>query len=697
MKTSLTKIAQLVALMYAATSGEATANVNFTQNFDYDEYGAVKYLKFDGKNIKFGYDLTGNHSRVRYNGHALFEVSDYDGTTGSVLSYKLGAVAHSSTVGQSVSYDDAQFQVDLGFDQLGSMQVQSLSDSFSADLPVMMQYGYKTNARGLVTKANKDVASNNALAKRQQFEYDYTTQGQLANYQWQGTDQYSAVGEIPAYNQSQSLNYNYDDRGNVNSKTGGGIIGSAQDAQSYNSKNQPEVEGFVYDSRGRLKEDADYIYRYNQLDRLALVIDKSTGLYSAHYLYDANGYRVRKVSQTTSIYYDRDGSGNLLHEKHFDVKTKALLKTVDYVNANGMNVAAVHYIAKDGDAAQLQQEKIVYQYSGGLQGTGQVNWTSIPLDSELASAGVEQNEYSPFGQPLADTDSDAYGYTGHEFDKETDAHYMKARYYDHDYGRFKSPDPARDTDLFNPKSFNLYSYVGNDPVNKTDPTGMFAKYHSGTGAGTRSQRGTGGVTNVYDKAYVSMAAYPDELKKRPIIVDVTVDTVVTFRYDDEPSEYLGDGLTDKQIDDLLNLEKTMARHHYIVRQWQGKFTVNSRYNKPEVKKRKYAPLDDQHSRDAAAYEKFHWYAKFFFDPFAVAAHSFIGGVSSVTGIDPVRPEDAALIKQVRESRKEYEYAAFGGWLLGSTIGNIGKIRYIREILSKRAIKKASTIADKTIK
>ena len=34
------------------------------------------------------------------------------------------------------------------------------------------------------------------------------------------------------------------------------------------------------------------------------------------------------------------------------------------------------------------------------------------------------------------------------------------------------PDPARDFDVFNPSSFNLYAYVGNNPVNAWDPSGL---------------------------------------------------------------------------------------------------------------------------------------------------------------------------------------------------------------------------------
>ena len=42
--------------------------------------------------------------------------------------------------------------------------------------------------------------------------------------------------------------------------------------------------------------------------------------------------------------------------------------------------------------------------------------------------------------------------------------YFNARYYDPTAGRFLTEDPAR-------KGVNWYAYCGNNPVNKTDPTG----------------------------------------------------------------------------------------------------------------------------------------------------------------------------------------------------------------------------------
>lgn len=51
---------------------------------------------------------------------------------------------------------------------------------------------------------------------------------------------------------------------------------------------------------------------------------------------------------------------------------------------------------------------------------------------------------------------------------------MQARFYLPMYGRFASPDPARDQHFEETQSWNIYSYVRNNPVMMTDPTGEVA-------------------------------------------------------------------------------------------------------------------------------------------------------------------------------------------------------------------------------
>ena len=49
---------------------------------------------------------------------------------------------------------------------------------------------------------------------------------------------------------------------------------------------------------------------------------------------------------------------------------------------------------------------------------------------------------------------------------------MQARFYAPWYGRFLSPDPARDQHFEQTQSWNIYSYVQNNPTMNIDPNGM---------------------------------------------------------------------------------------------------------------------------------------------------------------------------------------------------------------------------------
>ena len=90
---------------------------------------------------------------------------------------------------------------------------------------------------------------------------------------------------------------------------------------------------------------------------------------------------------------------------------------------------------------------------------------SVVAMSDTVGALAEQFTYDAYGQS-ATLIGNPFRYTGRYLDAETGLYYYRARYYSPALGRFLQTDPVGYT-----AGLNWYAYVGNDPVNATDPSG----------------------------------------------------------------------------------------------------------------------------------------------------------------------------------------------------------------------------------
>jgi len=109
---------------------------------------------------------------------------------------------------------------------------------------------------------------------------------------------------------------------------------------------------------------------------------------------------------------------------------------------------------------------------------------SVVATSNAAGSIVTINQYGPYGEPglvSANRNVGRLRYTGQIMLGEIGTigvaqplYSYKARIYAPRLGRFLQTDPIGTADDRNP-----YAYVGNDPINNTDPTGLFADWVKG--------------------------------------------------------------------------------------------------------------------------------------------------------------------------------------------------------------------------
>ena len=128
-------------------------------------------------------------------------------------------------------------------------------------------------------------------------------------------------------------------------------------------------------------------------------------------------------------------------------------------------------------------ETLYYSFGGdtvGMRVDGELSWifsdqlgsTGITYQAD-GSATVRQFYYpyggirNPGGSPVINTD---VGFTGQRLDTSTGLMFYQARYYDPLTARFISAD-AMVPSLLNPQDLNRFSYVRNNPLRYTDPTG----------------------------------------------------------------------------------------------------------------------------------------------------------------------------------------------------------------------------------
>ncbi len=167
--------------------------------------------------------------------------------------------------------------------------------------------------------------------------------------------------------------------------------------------------------------------------------------------YDGLGRRIRKSTPSDTSRYLWDGA-NLVAE----------------LNSSGNVRAGYTYgLGIDQPSSVLRHDRgdTTYYYLTNQPG----NVVALLKKTGSSTTIANSYTYDPYGGAKGATVTvpDALRYAGREYDAETQLYYNRARYYDPALGRFISEDPAGLS-----AGINLYAYVGNDPLNGRDPSGL---------------------------------------------------------------------------------------------------------------------------------------------------------------------------------------------------------------------------------
>ena len=146
---------------------------------------------------------------------------------------------------------------------------------------------------------------------------------------------------------------------------------------------------------------------------------------------------------------------------------------------------------------------------------------------------VASSSYNLYGarKTSTDTTGNPFAYNGEARD-DTGLDYLRARYYDSQGGTFLTEDsyPGEDTD---PLSQNLYSYVQNNPVNYTDPSGHRMVWMSGEGEPSRPRSINTRLQRFYQRSIVEQ----DSLGRAVSLREYTDRRIQTDRNFRAPASY----------------------------------------------------------------------------------------------------------------------------------------------------------------
>ena len=346
------------------------------------------------------------------------------------------------------------------------------------------QYSYLAGAAsgsttGLVSAKNNLIEGKAA----EQYRYSYDAAGSISQVQElvsgaKTTYTYDVQGQLLTAENSDGRKeqYAYDTYGNLRSFDNG----ITQHTYTYGDGDWKDLltaldgHALTYDAIGNptgYYNGAAYGMTWAEGRRLGSV---TVGGKSFTYTYDRSGIRSGKTSS--------DGSSR----KYYLVDGKAVGETV--YKANGSFAYNLRYTFDEngsicgvsywGPGATAWTK---YYFTKNLQGDVTAVYRVEAANNQIAGfTKVAAYTYDTWGNVLSQSgdfaDVNPFRYRSYYYDTETGFYYVSSRYYDPEIGRWINADNAIAGVGGDIRSYNLFAYCMNDPVNMSDHTGHWPQW-----------------------------------------------------------------------------------------------------------------------------------------------------------------------------------------------------------------------------
>ncbi|QGJ71800.1 Hypothetical protein PBC10988_35090 [Planctomycetales bacterium 10988] len=444
--------------------------------------------------IDLSYDPVGNllsasdafsHYTFTYDDLDRLTTTDNTGTPGLpqvVLSYTYDAVGNTLAVNDNLGVQQSSTYNPRH--ELLRREWSGLPDGAEARLD------FDYDSRGLLESISRfGNLQGQSLAAFTQFDHDELGRltdlthtdplgAILADYDYQ----YNAAHElIQESHHGETIDYTYDPAGQLLSAISDLALPDEQYA--YDENGNRTGEDYDLGENNQLDSDGVYDYQYDHEGNLIRRTEIATGEYTL-YAYD---HRNRLVE--AEIF---SAGGILLKELSYtyDLFDRLIARTVDD-DGEGPQEAKTTFTVYDGQHAWADFDEngdVLARYLYGdqidelLARWRPTEGIAFYLTDHLGTVRdlvdttgelLTHYDYTAFGLLTNITNpafADRFTYTGREFDPHLNLYYYRARWYDAATARFLSQDPL----AFTAGDTNLYRYVGNSPLNATDPTGNVA-------------------------------------------------------------------------------------------------------------------------------------------------------------------------------------------------------------------------------